>query len=141
MNVPGVKDHLLRKESNLRSKYFKKYRFINEALSLVLLFQSEALKHIRETYGITNSDFKVLCAARLYRMSHKAFFRPYQLSKDLPGMWVGQLYKSIRRLEKKGYIVSYKGVGFPVYNITPKGESCLKSYAKVFDEVFSRHLQ
>lgn len=140
IHIPGVKEYLERKESNLRSKYFKKYRFINQTLSLVLIFQSEALKHVRETYGITNSDFKVLCAVRLYKASHTASFRPYQLSNDLKGMWVGQLYKSIRRLERKGFIGSHKGVGFKSYHITKEGESCLKSYAKVFDEVFSRHL-
>ena len=139
--IPEVREYLLRKESNLRSKYFKKYRFMKHELALVMLFQSEAMKHIRKSFGVTNTDFKVLSASRLHKVSHKASFRPYHLRIYLPGMWLGQLYKSFRRLERLGLITSYKDVGFKTYVISDKGDSCLKSYAKVFDEIFYSRIQ
>ena len=110
-------------------------------LTLILLFQSETLKYIREKYGITNSDFKVLCAARLYKVTKKISFRPYFLADYLQGMWTEQIYKSFRNLERKRLIDSYKDVGFKTYYISREGDSCLKSYAKVFDEVFGKYIE
>jgi len=138
---PQVQKYLRKKESNLRSKYFKKYKFVNQELSLILLFQSETMKHIRERYGITNTDFKVLMACRMHRLTHKTTFKPYHLRMYLKGVWMEQIYKSIRSLEKKGYIQRYSHFRRKAYHITPEGENCLRSYAKVFDEVFHGYLQ
>jgi len=138
---PQIQQYLRHKENNLRSKYFKKYKFLNQELSLIMLFQNQAMKHIRDKYGITNTDFKVLSACRIYRLTYRLSFSPYQLRKYLKGVWSEQIYKSFRRLEQRGLIVSYKGKGFKRYTISPEGESCLKSYARVFDEVFYRNIE
>jgi len=99
------------------------------------------MKHIREKYGITNTDFKVLSACRMHRLTHRTGFKPYHLRRYLKGMWVEQIYKSIRTLERKGFIKPYSNFGRKTYYITPEGDSLLKSYAKVFDEVFDGYLQ
>ena len=141
IQIPGVREYLARKESNLRSKYFKKYMFLNQELTLIILFQSEAMKYIRDKYGITNTDFKVLSACRMHRLTRRTGFKPYHLRRYLKGVWMEQIYKSIRSLERKGFIKPYSAFGHKTYHLTPEGDSCLRSYAKVFDEVFHGYLQ
>jgi DNA-binding PadR family transcriptional regulator len=52
-----------------------------------------------------------------------------------------QIYKSIRRLERKGFIQPYSHFQRKAYHVTLEGGNCLRSYAKVFDEVFHGYLQ
>lgn len=138
---PQIRQYLERKESNLRSKYFKKYKFVNQELTLIMLFQNEAMRYIRKKYGITNTDFKVLSACRMHRLTQRRGFKPYNLRRYLKGMWVEQIYKTVRNLERKGYIKPYSNLGRKIYHITPEGENCLRSFSNVFDEVFHGYLQ
>jgi len=83
----------------------------------------------------------VLMACRMHRLTHKTGFKPFHLRRYLKGMWVEQIYKSIRSLERKGFVQPYSHVGRKVYHLASDGENCLRSYAKVFDDVFDGYLQ
>lgn len=126
---PDVKALLRKKEQDTRAKCYQKMECLSTQLHFYLLLQSLALKRIRDQYGITNTDFKLLSACVYHCTKRKTAFKARDVKKYIPFLWKDTMYKSFRRLADNGLIRVICSNNRKVYLPSHKGKACIRSYS------------
>lgn len=109
----------------------------------MLVFQEATLKRIRRDYAITNKDFIILSGGYLIQKANLLdYFDNPDIQKLVMGVGRHQVYKSIKRLLKRGLIlVKEVRKRQRRFQITDKGYSAIKAYTAGFNFIACQYLE
>lgn len=107
----------------------------------ILVFQTNTLRRIYNEYHLTRVDFLVLSAGfTIQKNSLMPYFDNPDLSNLLSGVGHNVLYKSLRRLLRRGIVaLMEKRRNCRRFYITPKGLACINAFTQYFNSYVAQY--
>jgi hypothetical protein len=122
-----------------RKESLSNYGVFKEAHTPLLVFQSNALRHIRRNYHLTRVDFIVLTAGRMMQEdSLLRYFDSQGMNKVLIGVGANLVFKSLDKLRRYGMVALREArKRRRRFCVTEKGMACIQSFIQYYNYTLS----
>jgi predicted transcriptional regulator len=131
----AFKNHV-RKETD-----FGEYGVFNDIHIPLLVFQPNALLHVKKIFQVSRVDFIVLAAAiAILKKNYHIAFTSSQLREMVVGVNENVIYKCLTRLKKRGLIaLKEERQCNRRFTITDRGKACIQSYVQSYNDTITKY--